>query len=153
MDFDKLNKWMTLGANLGVVAGLVFLAFEVQTNTQANRLAVLNNLGEQYFQGHAQIAENGELAGIVVMAHSGGDLTDVEQFRYRSWVFMRVSRVTTMLRAYDVGVVSESDMRTALRAIRDNARNYPSFRSLIEPIDDERLHSLLLDDDGLDKWL
>ena len=32
---DKLNQWLTLVANLGVVAGIIFLAYEIQQNTNA----------------------------------------------------------------------------------------------------------------------
>ena len=35
MDADRLNRWLTLIANLGVVAGLVFLAVELNQNTKA----------------------------------------------------------------------------------------------------------------------
>lgn len=34
MRIDKLNAWMTLVANLGVVAGLVFVAFEIRQNSE-----------------------------------------------------------------------------------------------------------------------
>ena len=34
LDSDKLNRWLTLGANLGVVIGLVFLAIEVRQNNE-----------------------------------------------------------------------------------------------------------------------
>jgi hypothetical protein len=37
MEFDRLNKWLTLIANFGVIAGIVFLALEIQ---QSNRIAV-----------------------------------------------------------------------------------------------------------------
>jgi|TARA_B110000116_G_scaffold27241_1_gene20720 hypothetical protein len=33
MNLDKLNQFLTLLANLGVIAGIVFLAMEVQQNT------------------------------------------------------------------------------------------------------------------------
>ena len=32
---EKLNDWMTLIANVGVLAGIVFLAFEIRVNTEA----------------------------------------------------------------------------------------------------------------------
>ena len=32
---DRLNKWMTLIANIGVLAGIVFLAYEIRVNTDA----------------------------------------------------------------------------------------------------------------------
>ena len=38
MNWDKLNRWLTLLANLGVVAGLIFVAVQVQ---QGNEMAEL----------------------------------------------------------------------------------------------------------------
>jgi hypothetical protein len=37
MSLDKLNQWLTLAANLGVLVGLIFLIFELN---QSNRIAV-----------------------------------------------------------------------------------------------------------------
>jgi hypothetical protein len=42
MNLDNLNKWLTLLANLGVMAGVIFLAIEVRQNQgmleETNRL-------------------------------------------------------------------------------------------------------------------
>lgn len=35
MNTDSLNKWLTLAANLGVIAGIAFLAIEISQNTQS----------------------------------------------------------------------------------------------------------------------
>ena len=35
MNTDNLNKWLTLAANLGVIAGILFLAIEIQQNNEA----------------------------------------------------------------------------------------------------------------------
>lgn len=37
MDSDRLNRWLTLGANLGVLAGLALLVVEIR---QSNQLAL-----------------------------------------------------------------------------------------------------------------
>ena len=37
MNLDKFNKWFTLSANLGVLAGIVFLALEINQNTTSMR--------------------------------------------------------------------------------------------------------------------
>jgi len=34
MNIEKLNQWLTFGANVGVLAGIIFLAYELQQNTQ-----------------------------------------------------------------------------------------------------------------------
>ena len=39
IDVDKLNKWLTLIANFAILGGLVFLALEIQQNTNAIRSA------------------------------------------------------------------------------------------------------------------
>lgn len=35
--FDRVNQWLTLAANLGVIAGLLILAYEIQQNTSIAR--------------------------------------------------------------------------------------------------------------------
>ena len=32
MKSETINQWMTLGANIGVIAGILFLGFELQQN-------------------------------------------------------------------------------------------------------------------------
>jgi hypothetical protein len=40
MNLDSLNKWLTLSANAGVIAGIVFLAIEISQNTIAIRAEI-----------------------------------------------------------------------------------------------------------------
>jgi hypothetical protein len=35
MNLDSINRWLTLGANLGVLAGIVFLGLEIRQNSEA----------------------------------------------------------------------------------------------------------------------
>ena len=44
---DKLSKWLNLFASLGVIAGLVFLAIEINQNTQATIAAASQELTNQ----------------------------------------------------------------------------------------------------------
>ncbi len=37
MDFSQLNEWLTLGANLGVLIGIVFLIIEIRQNSELHR--------------------------------------------------------------------------------------------------------------------
>ncbi|PCJ25756.1 MAG: hypothetical protein COA96_06940 [SAR86 cluster bacterium] len=41
---DKLNKWLTLIANLGVLIGIVFVAIEIQQNTQVSRSIAIDSI-------------------------------------------------------------------------------------------------------------
>jgi hypothetical protein len=37
MNIDRTNHWIAIVANIGVIASVAFLAFEIQQNTQTNR--------------------------------------------------------------------------------------------------------------------
>ena len=47
MNADSMNKWLTLAANLGVVAGLVFLRIEINQNTRATIAAASEEVTNQ----------------------------------------------------------------------------------------------------------
>ena len=40
MKFDRINKLLTLGANMGVVIGLLLLIFEIRQNANLSRTAI-----------------------------------------------------------------------------------------------------------------
>lgn len=44
MNLDNLNKWLMLGANLGVVVGILFLAVEVRQSSQATDAATRSEI-------------------------------------------------------------------------------------------------------------
>jgi len=140
-------------ANIGVVAGLIFLGYEVRTTTLANQLAVLDATGQSWFQAHAQIAESPELAQLVQRAYDDEELSEVEERRFRAYVFMRVTISVNMLRAYDRGIIPESDMRDGLASLRSTAKTSQRVRRIFESLSNERIRSLFLDEDGPDKWL
>jgi hypothetical protein len=41
LELDKLNKWLTLVANIAILGGLVFLVLELRQNTNAIRSAAV----------------------------------------------------------------------------------------------------------------
>lgn len=47
MDYSTLNQWLTLGANFGVLVGIVFLIVEIKQNTELHksdsRKAIISN--------------------------------------------------------------------------------------------------------------
>ena len=44
MKIEKLNAWLTLGANIAVVIGIIFLAIEVRQNSQATNAATRSHI-------------------------------------------------------------------------------------------------------------
>ena len=80
---ERINTWLTLAANLGVLAGIVFLAYEIQVNTNAVRSSVAT-MGAGYTTQVWQLPiDNPELADVLRRGNQVGQkLTENEWFRY-----------------------------------------------------------------------
>jgi hypothetical protein len=137
---------------LALIGSLVFLAMEIRTNTESNHIAIFENYGSNWIAMNGEIAGNRDLAALVVKAYAGEELDPVESRQFEGWVFQRVSQSNQMLRFYDAGLITEYEAQRAFRSIRVEAEN-PRFRAEIETIDNARLRGLILDEDGLEKYL
>ncbi len=61
MSMDKVNKWLTLLANLGVLAGIIFLAVELQQNTNASRTDAYLQLNQETLEVRSWLVADDEL--------------------------------------------------------------------------------------------
>lgn len=61
---SKLERWLTLGANLSVVVGIVFLVLQMRQNTEAIRSQTRDSITEKQMEYAGWIATNRELADI-----------------------------------------------------------------------------------------
>ncbi len=43
MDTDKVNRGLTLAANVGVLGGLILVAFQINQNTQIAKAQITND--------------------------------------------------------------------------------------------------------------
>ena len=87
MNSEKLNRWLTLLANIGVVIGLALLIYEFrQSQNLAETEAAVRRL-DQMQLAQVEIATSELLAAIRVKALSEGveSLTSVELYKLRRW--------------------------------------------------------------------
>ena len=135
-----------------IVVSLLFVALEIRTNTESNNIAIEQNYASNWLAINTAVAENGDLAELVAKANAGEELNRREARQYRAYVQMHFSQVFHMLRLYDQGLISESEIREAFRGVRRGAEGGP-FRKQVEEVEIERRRRLIVDPDGLDKWL
>ncbi|MBT4519408.1 MAG: hypothetical protein HOC23_05330 [Halieaceae bacterium] len=80
MNVQKTNHWIALIANFGVIAGVVFLAFEIQQNNellvQESRYSMLENQKDWKFflNGNPEVAK-------LIYAPDTGELSEVDKLR------------------------------------------------------------------------
>jgi hypothetical protein len=123
MNLDSVNRWLTLTANIGVLAGIIFLAYELQQNTVATQLETASNFQNSFSEIEMLISGNREFAELLEKGRIGGNLSTVEQLRLavfytnvlRQWQFVHFQYLTDALaediwlgqRAYFSLVLSE----------------------------------------------
>jgi hypothetical protein len=110
MNVDRLNQWLILVANLGVLVGIVFLSIEIRQNTTAIRGAAIQTAATLSREQMFVIAQDSELSRIVVLGSaSPANLDPVEAFRLsyliRSfWVGMQAN-----YRQWVLGILPEEE--------------------------------------------
>ena len=116
MDFDKTNRWLTLIANFGVVAGLGLLVLELN---QASKLAETEAyvsrtqaIGDHFTQlalspDHPEILTK-------VKSHGVDSLTQAEQLRVFGWELARMYRVQGQYYQYQQGFLDRETIEKAM---------------------------------------
>jgi hypothetical protein len=82
MDMDKLNRWMTLGANLGVLAGLLLLVLELSQSHDMMRAQTRHEIALGIMDLLLIPAADEQLADLMYRAETGADLTPQERYRF-----------------------------------------------------------------------
>jgi hypothetical protein len=86
VDTDKLNRWLALGANLGVLVGLGLLLIELDQNREMMRAQTRHDIAAGIVDLLLVPASNEQLANLMYRAETGGDLTPEENFQFRMFI-------------------------------------------------------------------
>ena len=91
MRFDQLNRWLTLGANLGVLAGILLLVFELVQSRELMRAQTRNEISAGIVELQMAVATNPQLSELLHRAASGEELSPEEttQFEHRANAMFR----------------------------------------------------------------
>jgi hypothetical protein len=95
---SKLERWLTLVANLSVVAGIIFLAAEMQQNTQAIQAQTRDSVTEKQMEYYGWVATSPELARVFETGNRQG-LSELDQDNGE--VIMYFYAVQGILREYE----------------------------------------------------
>jgi hypothetical protein len=151
LKLDKLNQWLSLGANIGVVLGLVFLAIEIRTNSATNRIATQATVSSNWVAINGAIANNPQLAELITKVRANEPLNDAETEQLRGRVGQFRSQAAFMRRLYLEGFATKEDVRNAYYSLLVWSK-YDAVRSIIMERS-EQLQRQVLEDDGLEEWL
>jgi hypothetical protein len=152
---EKINQWLTLAANVGVLAGIVFLIIEVEQNTRAQHGSTMQAFVAATAENNGILSASDDLTAIVVRGDSEGiDVLDpVEKRRYlhlatqvfQGWEALYLQTLNGTIdesfwKSKRPGLADTLDQQGVRDFWATNAHLWfdPRFRSEIESIAEER---------------
>jgi hypothetical protein len=99
MNADGLNRWLTLGANIGVLIGILLLIAELNQNSTLMRAQIFNERAGQGIDLFMTVAESSELSEVTALLRGAdwptdssafSNLTSTQQSQY--WWYLRSDR-------------------------------------------------------------
>ena len=118
MDTDRINKWLTLLANVGVLVGIVFLAVEVR---HASDMAQAQ-MADAAIAGHnelnlALISDPQVARAFVVGLYEPTNLSDAEAVQFAAWMRARINQEMRLRRMAQLGFKTAQDRQDEIRQI------------------------------------
>ena len=83
MKLRTMNHWIALAANVGVMAGIIFLAYELQQNTVATQLEAATNFQSSFSSIEQTIYADPEFAALLEKGRKDEPLAETEALRIR----------------------------------------------------------------------
>ena len=108
---DRLNRWLTLAANLGVVVGLLVLIVEVRQNANLTRAQMESGRNDLLAQIELSLAAPEIGAAWVKSIRSPEALTDVEVRTVESHLVAVMLQMDHMFNMEKIGLVSREEAR------------------------------------------
>ena len=109
MNADRVNRWLTLGANIGVLIGLIILALEIQ---QANRIAITSTeltVREAWGSVNETIYTNPQTSALLAKARfADAEFSDAEREMLVAFTARMMNIWEGIEEAYDNEMISTS---------------------------------------------
>ena len=115
---DSINRWLTLGANFGVLIGIILLLVELNQNATIMKAQISNERASQAIDLFLSIAESQELSSIDARLNASGfpgdpraieSLNPIEQHQYKMYLRAQQYRIENVLYQQALGVVSDPE--------------------------------------------
>ena len=109
MKSELINRWLTLGANFGVLIGILLLVFELNQSRELVRSEIRNDLSVGVVDLLTQTARDEGLAELIVRGNSNEDLSAAELLRYSSYWKAVFRYAANVYYQYENGMYEDSE--------------------------------------------
>jgi len=119
MNIEKINSWLSLIANAGVLIGIVFLAIELQQNTNVARVTEYRENIQDLADWRSDIASDTELS-IIWLAYSSLEMEQLDQVQISRLDLLLLNLLGSYENAYyanSLGIIEDSDWNRFLNGM------------------------------------
>ncbi len=109
---DKVNKWLTLSANIGVVIGLVLLIVEIGQNTEMMRAQINQSRTDTALSQSHAIFNSDYIPALLAKRDSGEPFSAEEMIRYAVYFRANSRNQDNNLWQYNHGYLGENTPRS-----------------------------------------
>ena len=125
---DKVISWTTLISNLCVIAGIVFLGFELRQNSEVAAATIRQEIAHTDLTVALSVATNPEVADYLARANNGEPLSPRQETQLRSLTYATHRRMENVYHQYQAGMLSEEQWAGYLRNL-SLVHNRPAMRN------------------------
>lgn len=150
MNYDNLNKWLAVLANIGVLAGIVFLSLEID---QSNRIAereARSELIDLSIASNRASWESPEIAALMVkLREKNPELTEIEEYRAFSYANLQVNQAIRLNLTFEEGLLDEAVLERNMAGNRSFLRGLPGLAPYLrQALDQVGLTEIAFGSDG-----
>ena len=117
MALDTVNRWLTLSANIAVLAGIIALVAEVNQNTRAMNAASRDEAISHSLSFFEQAMDNQVIAQAEYKRFSGKELNDFERFQLGRYQYFNIRVFENIYIQYKQGLFSDEEWKKWRRVL------------------------------------
>ncbi len=120
MTTERVNTWISLGANIGVIVSLLFLAFEINQSTKATTAAASDSVVDGYNTLNMAVISDPQVARIFIVGlYEPDKLTDVEAVQFAMWLRSLVNQHMRLRRLTKLGLYTNTERLTDVEQLAE----------------------------------
>jgi hypothetical protein len=109
MNLNKVNHWLTLLANIGVLAGIVFLAIEIRNSSNAVTAQMQDSIADGFTTLNMATINDPQVGVTMVIGMKQPDrLSDTEAIRFSMYLRALFNQYIRVHGMYKIGLLDES---------------------------------------------
>jgi hypothetical protein len=119
MNPKKFHQWSSLLTNIGVILGLIFVAYELQQNSALMKVQISQARADAAMHSNEQLFNSEFIPTILVKLASERELSEEEWLRYVSWFRASNRNQDNVLHQFHVGMLGDNVPRSVSDFVRD----------------------------------